>query len=168
MPVGPSGIRFPVVYGCYQLAKHTVLAGFQFDPGGYLSQGFVFNPGGFISNPGWFVFDPGDFMQLLKSLRAARDVKINNGEQSVKYFLRDASDIYVVDASGRSGQSHFRQKGSDKNHTGLSPHGITVIRGFVLTSDQVHPQGSVIIGSRIGTYFSQVLVYIHVYLGLSD
>ena len=85
-------------------------------------------------------------MQLLDSLRAACDVKINNGEQSVKYFLHDASDIYVADASGRYGQCHFRQKGSDKNHTGLSPHGIPVIHGFVLTSDQVHPQGSTIIG----------------------
>ena len=93
-------------------------------------------------------------MQLLKSLQAARDVKINDGEQSVKYFLRDASTIHVVDASGHSGQCHFRQKGSDKNHTGLSPRGITVICGFVLTSDQVHPQGSMIIGLRIGTYFS--------------
>jgi len=42
----------------------------------------------------------------------------------------------------------------DKNHTGLSPLGITVIRGFVLTSDQVCPEGSMIIGLRIGTYFS--------------
>jgi len=37
MPVGPSGIQFSAVYGCYQLAEHTVLASFQFDPGGYLS-----------------------------------------------------------------------------------------------------------------------------------
>ena len=37
MPVGPTGLRFPIVYGCHQLAEHTVLAGFQFDPGGYFS-----------------------------------------------------------------------------------------------------------------------------------
>jgi len=41
--------------------------------------------------------------------------------------------------------------GSDKNHTGLSPLGITLIRGFVLTSDQVRHQGTMIIGMRIGT-----------------
>jgi len=44
---------------------------------------------------------------------------------------------------------------ADKNHIGLSPHGISAIHGFVLTSDQVHPQGSTMIGSRIGTYFSR-------------
>ena len=111
MPVGPTGIQFPTVYGCHMLAKHTVLAGFQFDPGGYPSQGFVLDPGGFI-------FDPGDFTQPLKFSRAAHDVMINDGEQSVKYFLCNASDIHVVDASGCSGQCCFRQKGSDKNHTG--------------------------------------------------
>ena len=53
---------------------------------------------------------------------------------------------------------------ADKNHTGLSPCGITVIHGFVLTSDQVHPQGSVIIGSRDGTYFSHGFgVYSHIF-----
>jgi len=78
MPVGPSGIQFSAVYGCYQLAKHTVLAGFQFDPGGYLHQGFVFDPSGFISNPGWFFFNPQGFKQLLKSLQAARDVTMGS------------------------------------------------------------------------------------------
>jgi len=34
------------------------------------------------------------------------------------------------------GQLHFRQKGSDKNHTSLGSHRITVICGFVFTSDQ--------------------------------
>ena len=34
MPVGPTGVQFSTVYGCHMLAKHTVLAGFQFDPGG--------------------------------------------------------------------------------------------------------------------------------------
>jgi len=39
-----------------------------------------------------------------------------------------------------------------------------VIHGFALTSDQVHPQGSVIIGSRNGTYFSHGLgIYSHVF-----
>jgi len=42
----------------------------------------------------------------------------------------------------------------DKNHTGLSPHGISEIHGFVLTSDQVHYKGSTIIGPMVGTYFS--------------
>jgi len=87
MPVGPSGIRFPIVYGSHQLAKHTVLAGFQFDPGGYLSRGFVFDPRG-------FTYDLRGFMQLLKFLQAACDVKIKDGEQSVKYLLRDASGIH--------------------------------------------------------------------------
>ncbi len=114
MPVHPTGLRLSIVYGCHQLAKHTVLAGFQFNPGGYLSQGFVFDPGG-------FTFDLRGFMQLLKFLQAAHDVMINDWEQSVKYFLHNASDIHVVNASGHSGQCCFRQKGSDKNHTGLSP-----------------------------------------------
>ena len=43
---------------------------------------------------------------------------------------------------------------SDKNHTGLSPLGISAICGFVFTSNQVCPKGSTIIGLRIGTYFS--------------
>ena len=52
----------------------------------------------------------------------------------------------------------------DKNHTGLSPLRITVICGFVLTSDQVCPKGSMIIGLRIGTYFSHRFgVYSHVF-----
>ena len=59
MPGGPTGTQFSTVYGCHMLAKHTVLAGFQFDPGGYPSQGFVLDPRGFI-------FDPGDFTQPLK------------------------------------------------------------------------------------------------------
>jgi len=54
MPVGPTGIQLSVVYYCHELAEHTVLAGFQFNPCGYLSRGFVFDPGGFT--------------QLLKSL----------------------------------------------------------------------------------------------------
>jgi len=58
MPTGPTGLQLSMVYGCYQLAEHTVLASFQFDPGGYLSKGFVFDPGGFIFNPGWFIFNP--------------------------------------------------------------------------------------------------------------
>jgi len=41
----------------------------------------------------------------------------------------------------------------EKNHTGLSPLGISEIRGFVFTSDQVCPGGSTIIGLMIGTYF---------------
>jgi len=89
---------------------------------------------------------------------------INDEEQSMKYFLHNASDIHVVDASGCSGQCCFRQKGSDKNHTGLSPHGISVICGFVLTSDQVHSEGSMIIGLIVGTYFSHVFsTYSHVF-----
>ena len=86
----------------------------------------------------------------------------------MKYFLHDAPGIHVVNANGQTGWSCFRQKGSDKNHTGLSPCGITVICGFVLTSDQVHHQGTMIIGSRIGAYFSHGFGDIHVYLGLSD
>ncbi len=85
----------------------------------------------------------------------------------MKYFLHNASDMHVVDASGCSGQHCFRQKVSDKNHTGLSPLGISAIHGFVLTSDQVHSEGSMIIGLIVGTYFSHVLAPIHMYLGLS-
>ena len=46
-----DGEQFSATYGCHRLAKHTVLAGFQFDPGGYLHQGFVFDPGGFTKLP---------------------------------------------------------------------------------------------------------------------
>jgi len=52
------------------------------------------------------------------------------------------------------GQLPFRQKGSDKNHTSLGPHKIGVICGFVFMSDQVCSQGSLVIGSMVGTYFS--------------
>jgi len=54
--------------------------------------------------------------------------------------------------------------GSDKNHTGLSPHGISEICGFVLTSDQVHYRGSMIIGLINGTYFSHGFgTYSHIF-----
>jgi len=43
---------------------------------------------------------------------------------------------------------------NDKNHTGLSPLGISAICGFVFTSDHVCSEGSMIIGLGIGTYFS--------------
>ena len=42
----------------------------------------------------------------------------------------------------------------DKNHTGLSPHGISVIDVFVFMSDQDCSQGYLVTGSIIGTYFS--------------
>ena len=71
-------------------------------------------------------------MKLLKSLQIPCDVTINDGEQSMKYYLYDASNMHIV---GDAGQCHFRQKGSDKNHTGLSPPRITVIRDFVFNSD---------------------------------
>ncbi len=141
MPVNPTGEQFFAVYDCHELAKHTVLAGFQFDPDGYLPRGFVFDPGGFT--------------QLLKFLQATCDVIFNDGEQSVKYpYMRNASNMRIVGTDGHTGWSCFRQKGSDKNHTCLSPLGICEICGFVFTSDQVYPEGSMIIGSRIGTYFS--------------
>jgi len=37
MPVGLTGLQLSIVYGCDQIAEHTVLAGFQFNPGGYQS-----------------------------------------------------------------------------------------------------------------------------------
>jgi len=43
---------------------------------------------------------------------------------------------------------------TDKNHTGLSPHGITVISGFVFMSDQVCTQDYLVTGPMVGTYFS--------------
>ena len=52
-----NGKQLFVIYGYCKLAVHTVLASFQFDPGGLLSRGFVFDPGG--------------FMQFLKSLQVA-------------------------------------------------------------------------------------------------
>jgi len=56
---------------------------------------------------------------------------------------------------------------SDKNHTGLSPHGISAICGFVLTSDQVCPQGSTMIGLVVGTYlFHGFSAYSHVFGGI--
>jgi len=42
---------------------------------------------------------------------------------------------------------------TDKNHTGLSPFRITVIRDFVFNSDQGSPGGSTVIGLENGTYF---------------
>jgi len=53
----------------------------------------------------------------------------------------------------------------DKNHTGLSPHGISVISGFVFMSDQVCSQGYLVTGSIIWTYFPMDLVFIPAYLG---
>ncbi len=82
------------------------------------------------------------------------DVTINNGEQSMKYYLHNASDMHIVGTDGGTGQCHFRQKGSDKHHTGLSPLGICEICGFVFTSNQVCPEDSTIIGLVVGTYFS--------------
>ena len=69
----------------------------------------------------------------------------------MKYYPCNASDMCIV---GDTGRSCFRQKGSDKNHTGLSPLRICEIRGFVFTSNHVCPGRSMIIGLRIGTYFS--------------
>jgi len=150
MPVGHTGVQLSIVNGCHQLAKHTVLASFQFNPGGYLSQGFVFDPGGLT--------------QLLKSLQTSCDVIINNGEQSVKYYIHDASDMNIVGTDGHTGWSCFRQNGSDKNHTGLIPLRISAIHGFVFTSDQVCPKGSMIIGPIVGTYFSHGFsTYSHVF-----
>ena len=37
-----DGEQFSAIYGYPELAVHTVLASFQFDPGGLLSRGFVF------------------------------------------------------------------------------------------------------------------------------
>jgi len=42
----------------------------------------------------------------------------------------------------------------DKNHTGLSPLGISEICGLVFTSNHVCSKGSTIIGLIVGTYFS--------------
>ncbi len=43
----PLAYNFLAIYHHHKLAKHTVLAGLQFDPGSYLPGGFVFEPGGF-------------------------------------------------------------------------------------------------------------------------
>ncbi len=94
-------------------------------------------------------------MQPCKPSQTSSDIIIYDGEQSVKYFLCDASNIHVVDESGCSGWSHCRQKGSDRNHTGgFEPSWDQCDLWFVLTSDQVHPKGSMIIGLIGGTYFS--------------
>jgi len=55
----------------------------------------------------------------------------------------------------------------DKNHTGLSPHGIPVIYGFVFRSDQDCHQVFQSQDQWLGPTFPMDLVYIHVYLGLS-
>ena len=47
---------------------------------------------------------------------------------------------------------------NDKNHTGLSPRGIPVIRDFVFNSDRVSPGRSTVIGLENGTYFPVDLV----------
>jgi len=96
IPVGPSGTWLSAVYDCHDLAEHTVIAGFQFNPGGYLPWGFVFDPGGSI-------FHPGGFMQLLKSIWTVCDVMNGHGEQSMKYFMCDASDKHIVGIDGHTG-----------------------------------------------------------------
>jgi len=60
----------------------------------------------------------------------------------------------LADIPLESGYSPKQAVEDDMNHTGLSPHWISAIHGFVLTSDQVCPQGSMIIGLMVGTYFS--------------
>jgi len=61
-------------------------------------------------------------------------------------------------------QCHFRQKGIDKNLTSLSPCRLGVLSGFVFTSDQVHPEDSVVIGSVVRTHISHGFgVYSHVF-----
>jgi len=44
----------------------------------------------------------------------------------------------------------------DKNHTSLGPHRISVICGFVFTSDQICSEDYLANGSMVGTYFSHV------------
>jgi len=106
------GEPFSAVYGHYELTKHIVFASFQFDPGG--------------------------FMRFLNSLPTTCNVMINNREQSLTYYLCNVFNM-CIGSNSYLGQLHFRQKGSDKNHTGLSPHGISVIYGFVFTCDQLSP-----------------------------
>jgi len=72
----------------------------------------------------------------------------------MKSYMHNASDMCIVGTDGDTGWYCFRQKGSDKNHTGLSPLGISEIHGFVFTFNHVCSGGSMIIGSRIGTYCS--------------
>jgi len=50
------------------------------------------------------------------------------------------------------GQLNFRQKGRNKNHTRLGPHGLSVIYGFVFTSDQSVLK-NIWLGSKVGTHF---------------
>jgi len=113
------GIRYySAVDGYHELAEHTVLASFQFDPGGFLLRGFVFDPGGFI--------------RFLKSLPVACLVLFNwmNGEQCAMYYLCNVSDM-CSDGCSWFGQLPFKQKGSDNFYTGLSPHEPCVTSGFV-------------------------------------
>jgi len=52
----------------------------------------------------------------------------------------------------------------DKNHTGLSPHGISVISGFVFMSDQVCSEDYLVTGPMVGTYFSHGFgLYSHIF-----
>jgi len=68
---------------------------------------------------------------------------------------------------GARGVGAWKLGEADKNHTGLSPLGISAICGFVFTSGQVCPKGSMIIGLRIGTYFSHGFgVYSHIFGGI--
>ena len=61
-------------------------------------------------------------------------------------------------------QLHFRQKGSDKNHTSLGSYRISMICGFVFTSDQICSQDYLATGSMAGTHFSHGFgVYSHVF-----
>jgi len=94
-------------------------------------------------------------MRFLKSFPVACLVQIKwmNGEQSAMYYLCNAPNM-CIDGCSCFGQPPFRQKGSDNFYTGLSPHEPCVSSGFVFTSDQVCSQGSLVIRSMVGMYFS--------------
>ena len=96
--VGGYHKQFSVIYGYHELAVHTVLASFQFDPGGLLSRGVVVDPGGFT--------------RFLKPFPVACLVLLNwmNGEQSAMYYLCNAPNM-CRDGCGCVGQLPFRQRG---------------------------------------------------------
>jgi len=52
------------------------------------------------------------------------------------------------------GQLNFRQKGSDKKHTNLSLHRLSMKYDFVFTSDQICSEEYTAIGLMVGTNFS--------------
>jgi len=72
--------------------------------------------------------------------------------------------MHIVGTDSDTGQCHFKQKGSDKNDTRMSPSRLSVLQGFVFTSNQVLPEDSMVIGSVATTNISHGFgIYSHAF-----